>query len=316
VELVKPQLFTEAIHKLGQRTPIGSQLTSAQWQQVPVALRERAFFSSQVENVNFLRDMRGFLDDFLAGARETITLPSGKTVTKLKVGSRADFVKLAREAAIRYGVGPVDPEDKGTIKDIQSEQRLNLIFDVNVEGAQQYGSWLQGMDPDVLNEFPAWEFIRVQDVKTPRVPHQLNEGRIVLKTDLDFWLAMNSPSFGGFGVPWGPWGFNSGMGTEDVDRDRAEEAGVIKPGQVLEPIHKDFNDHLEASVRNLPPDLRDMLQNAFGNQIEITDTTAKWVGQPPITPPPVKPHPTPVPPPVQPPAPSVPSVPLVPSPQA
>ena len=133
MELVKPELFTEAVRKLGLRSPVGSQLTSAQWARVPVALRERAFFSSQIENVNFLRDMRGFLDDFLTGARETIVRPNGKTVTKLKVGSRADFVKLAREAAQRYGVGPVDPEDKGTIKDIQSEQRLNLIFDVNVE---------------------------------------------------------------------------------------------------------------------------------------------------------------------------------------
>ncbi len=280
MELVKPELFTEAVRKLGLRSPVGSQLTSAQWARVPVALRERAFFSSQIENVNFLRDMRGFLDDFLTQARETITLPNGKTVTKLKVGSRADFVKLAREAAQRYGVGPVDPEDKGTIKDIQSEQRLNLIFDVNVEGAQQYSSWLQGMDPDALNEFPAWEFIRVQDVKTPRVPHQLNEGRIELKTNLPFWLSMNSPDFGGFGVPWGPWGFNSGMGTEDIDRDRAEEMGLIKPGEELEPAVKDFNEHLEASVRNLSPDLKSFLKDAFGDQIEIAGDTARWVAIP------------------------------------
>jgi hypothetical protein len=54
VEFTKPIPFEEAIEKVGDRTPIGSDLSSSEWSDVPLALRERAFFSSRVESVRFL----------------------------------------------------------------------------------------------------------------------------------------------------------------------------------------------------------------------------------------------------------------------
>lgn len=187
MQFVSPMPFAEAVQKLGGRSPIGSKLTSQEWSQVPLALRERAFFSATVENVRFLQRSKDALGDFLTSAREEITLPDGTKTTALKTGSRAQFIAQMREFAVKQGMGPLDPKDAGGLKDIRSEQRLGLIFDVQTQAAQQYGSWKQGMDPDVLNEFPAQRFIREVDVRAPRIIHLQNEGVVRLKTDLEWW---------------------------------------------------------------------------------------------------------------------------------
>lgn len=277
MQFVTPILWTEAVDKIGGKTPIGSALDSQQWRDVPLALRERAFFSSQIESVRFLQRSRDFIKDYLAQTIET--LPDGRTA--IKAGGRQQFIRDMSEFAISEGMGPLDTADAGTIKDIRSEGRLGLIFDTMTQSANDYTFWKQGMDPDVLDAFPAQQFIRERDVKQPRPVHQANEGVIRLKSDLPFWLGMNDPSFGGFGVPWGPWGFSSGMGVDDVDRETTEKLGMIKPGEKPQPVDKDFNEHLEASTRGLDDDMVGKLKDAFGDQVEFDGDNVQWSGRDP-----------------------------------
>ena len=284
MEFVQPIPFKEALDKIGSRSPVGAMLRSDQWARVPTAIREKAFFSATIEDARFLEETKGLITSFLESARETVTGPDGKERRALKVGSRAEFIDQARTFAIERGLGPLDPEDAGTIRDIQSEQRLALIFDTQTKAANDHGYWKQGQDPDVLDEFPAQRFIRVLDVKTPRQRHQEFEGEVRLKSDLEFWLSLNDPADGGFGVPWGPWGFNSGMDVEDVDRAEAESLGLLEPGEKVEPVERDLNDHLEAGIRSLSPEMSDWLQSKLGDQVEISGGTVKWLkaeGRPP-----------------------------------
>ncbi|MFO1458258.1 MAG: hypothetical protein U1G08_02545 [Verrucomicrobiota bacterium] len=226
--------------------------------------------------MKFLQRTRDSIGDFLGASREKITTPDGEITEGLKMGSRAQFVDRMRELAIKEGMGPLEPEDVGTVRDITSEQRLGLIFDVQTQAATRYGDWKQGQDPDVLDEFPAQRFIREVGVEKPRPVHQANEGEVRLKSDLEFWLAMNDPDNGGFGVPYGPWGFNSGMGVEDVDRAEAESLGLLQPGEKVEPVEKEFNDHLKSSVSGLDPDIQGILKSRFGDQVQISDGVARW----------------------------------------
>lgn len=286
MELTGAAPFEEAIQKIATKTTIGSKLNSREWADVPVALRERAFFSSRVESSRFLQSSRDALRDFLSSAREKVTLPNGTETTALKVGSRADFVMQMRELAIREGMGDLVPEEKrGGLEDITSRRRLETIFDTQTISAWEYGNWKQGQDPDVIDEFPAQRFIRERDVKKPRPIHQSNEGVVRRKDDLEFWTAMNSESFGGFGVPWGPWGFGSGMGTEDVDRSTAEQIGLVSPDEVVQPYEKQFNDGLKASVTGLDSDIVAKLRDAFGDQVSTTGDEIRWSSNQPPPPP-------------------------------
>lgn len=270
---VKPQPFEEAIAKLGARHPVTARLTSDEWRTVPVALRERAFFSSRVESARFLDLAKGALNDFLTGARET--LPNGETV--LKAGSRADFVKQMQDFATANGLGDALPGQGGkpesrAITNIRSSGRLALIFDTQIQAAHDYGYWKQGMDADVLDAFPAQKFIRVIAVKEPRLDHAPFEDKVALKTDVAFWVKINRD----FNVPWGPWGWRCGHDVEDVGREEAEALGLLKPGQRVAPIDEPFNRALEASTRGLGSKALAWLKEVFGDQVYIDGDSIRW----------------------------------------
>src|SRR2546430_6360369 len=105
MQFVKPIDYYEALGMIGDRMPVVSAMLSSEWQDVPAALRLRAFFSSQVENARFLQRARDSITDFLASNREE--LPDGQIA--LKTGSRAEFVDMMREFAQSEGMGPLEP---------------------------------------------------------------------------------------------------------------------------------------------------------------------------------------------------------------
>lgn len=270
MQFVKPMPFVDAAEKLGGKSVIGSKLLSREWADVPVGLRERAFWSATVENVRFLQRGRDAIGEFLLGTREKVVSPTGKESMALATGSRADFVKQMQAFLEAEGV----VRTTGGIKDIASERRLGLIFDTNARAAQDYGAWKQGQDPDVLDAFPAQRFIRVVEVTTARDEHEDEEGQVRLKSDLEFWRSINRD----FGVPWGPWGWGCGHDVEDVSRDEAEVLGLLKPGEAVRPVEQEFNEALKASVTNLDPDLQGLLKEQFGDQVMIKDGAAWWKG--------------------------------------
>jgi hypothetical protein len=267
MQFVKPITFAEAEAALGARHPVTSTLNSAQWGDVPEGLRTRALFSSEVENVRFLQRAHDMLGDFLSGARENT--PGGSA---LKAGGRAQFVDLMAKFAEAEGMGPLDPRQAGTIKDVRSQRRLELIFDTNVQQAQDFGYWKQGQDPDILDAFPAQRFIRVRTVAAPRKYHEAAIGTVRLKSDRDFWISLNPD----FGLPYGPWGFGSGCDVEDVDRDEAESLGLITPDATPQPVEKEFNDALEASTRGISAPFLAHFEDVFGAQVSIDGDRIRW----------------------------------------
>lgn len=268
MQFVKAIPFQEAIEKLGERSIIGSKLKSAEWAEVPLALRERAYFSSTVESVRVLQRGKDAIGDFLSGALTKVTGPDGKERAALATGSRQQFVKEMQDFMRAEGI----IRQHGGVTDVSSQRRLELIFDTQTRQAQDFGAWKQGQDPDVLDEFPAQRFIRVQGVQSPRDAHAPFEDSVRLKSDLDFWISLNED----FGVPWGLWGWGCGHDVEDVDREEAQALGLIKPGEHARPIERDFNDRLAATTRGLDADLVEELAGAFGDQVEIEGDSIKW----------------------------------------
>lgn len=128
MEFIAPIPFREAIDKLGSQQVMGSTFTSAEWRDVPLELRDNAFFSSRIESAQFLQRAQDALGDFIAGNRQT--LDDGQTM--LKTGSRAAFVQLMQDFLTRNGV----TRSSGGLQDITSEARLGLIFDIKTRQAR------------------------------------------------------------------------------------------------------------------------------------------------------------------------------------
>jgi len=149
--------------------------------------------------------------------------------------------------------------DQNDITDIRSENRLRLIYDTNIRQAYGYGQWKQGQTPAILRRFPAQRFVRDRQVFMERPRHAESEGEVRLKSDTAYWSDyQNDPKIGGFGVPWAPFGFRSGMGLRDVTREEAIALG-IKVEAIKPDTTQNLNSNLSSSVKKMDPELKNKL---------------------------------------------------------
>jgi len=127
----------------------------------------------------------------------------------------------------------------GTLEDLRSDVRLNLILNFNTQIVQGYGQWLWQYNADLSDAFPAQELFRVGRRKFTRDWNRIWDearkglpdtsalesasGRLVALIDDPIWAQISD-----FGLPWPPFKFGSGMGIADIDYDEACELGLVQ----------------------------------------------------------------------------------------
>lgn len=281
MKLSTPIPFQEAVGQLAGKQIIPSDLSSLEWSGVPQQLRDRAFFSARVTNAQFLQGAKDKIDSILNPRtvqrtdRVTPDNPEGFVTEGINPATaRAELKQLLQE----IGYQP-DADKRGTIQDLSSDRRLNLIIKTNLEMAQGYGGWLQGQDPAVLRAYPAQELFRLEDRKEPRdwlsrwqgAGGRLFGGRMIaLKSD-SVWTEISA-----FGNPYPPFDFNSGMWVRPVARQEAMSLGLAVPDSQPSTLDT-FNSSLQSSVEHLDEDLQEALRISFGDLITIVKGVAKWV---------------------------------------
>ena len=166
-------------------------------------------------------------------------------------------------------VDPNLPVNETDVRDIRSESRLRLVLDTNTATSYGWGSWKQGMEPAVLEAFPAARVVRNPGAETKRPRHAQEEGNVRLKTDYAFWADwMNAPEIGGFQTPHPPYGFNSFIDQQDVSRQEAIELQLIPRNAPTVPgsgkRQPSLNDRLRSSLAGLDKDARNRLKQELG----------------------------------------------------
>lgn len=258
-----PIPFQEAIDSREVRQLLPTEFRTALLQEIPAQLRERAFFSAGVQQAEFLERANTAIDDLLSGTTDRATQRLGLRRLLDSLGYRAT------------------PGEEGTLTDLGSDRRLNLILDTNLEMAQGYGSWKQAQDPAVLDQWPAQELVRVIDsaVKRDWASRWAEAGgrfsgsrMIALKND-PIWTRLSR-----FGLPYPPFDFNSGMDLQDVDRDEAIAFGLIDRDTELLPQDRDFNTDLQASPAVRSSSLVEALQDHFNGRATFVNGVLKLTG--------------------------------------
>lgn len=262
-------IFRQAVRSVARRALLPTTLGSAQIEAIDVGIRERAVFSARVTITQFLARVRSQIMALVAGEQPGPGQYTNPATVRLELRKVLDSVSYQPE-----------PDQAGTIQDLRSDQRLNLIVRTQEQMATGYGQRVLSMDPDTIDLWPAWELVRVEDrvekrdwvqrwraaggTVYPGSPGGLplapgfSEGRLIaLKTD-SIWSEISR-----FGSPHPPFDFNSGVGVEDVDRATTDELGITSPTQAVASAPADpseYTDSTEASVEGLPDDFRATLE--------------------------------------------------------
>ena len=255
-----------------QKALVGSSLDSSQWNQIQAGLRNRAFFSSRVAEVNILAAMRDKAAEYARGETD---------LSKIRMGFRDELRRMhyAPEAG-----------KEGTIHDLFSQARIDVIVKTNVAQARGYMQYAEGMGPGAFAAFPAQEFTRVAERSKPRKdwPQRWKAaggrtfgGRMIALKDDPVWTNLSV-----FGNPYPPFDWGSGMGVMDVDADTAIELGLIDKAGIKSKVRElrenplpDFNANLQATVEGSAEDLQKLQRHfgyQFGDLIRLEDGILKW----------------------------------------
>lgn len=254
-----------SIEEFAVKTEVPSWARTAEWNDVPVQLRRRAFFSAGIEDARVLSDDRNAVAKLLQSASKDGKLYRRDTaITELK--------QLAEQRGLDTGSGNYD------LTNPAAEQRIALVVDVNRAQAQGYARFKRSSSGGALLAFPCQELLRVRDSKVKRdwtnrwtaLQGKLTNGRMIaLKSDT-IWAALSR-----FGTPYPPFDFNSGMGIRDISRREAIALGVMTADQTQPDPVADFNADTEVSTAGIHPDLLDNLKNAFGSTVKFDGDRAR-----------------------------------------
>lgn len=223
--------FAEAYADVARRGLLPTTLSSAEIAALDAQIRTQAFFSARVAQLEILSGMQEQLAALVRGESPGPGQYTNPATVRLRL----------KEMLADLDYQPADPADAGTIKDLRTDGRLNLIIETNEKMATGFGQWLQSTDPDVIDAFPAWELVRVEDRiekrdwKTRwrdaagRVGDEVADGtlrrtgRMIARKTSEIWTALSR-----FGIPQAPFDFNSGMDVRDIGRREAIDLGVIE----------------------------------------------------------------------------------------
>jgi len=236
----KPIPFAEALQYRAAQAILPADAGSAEIARLGVEIRERALFSARTTNAGYLARMDRLLTAMASPAAQYAAGGMAVDPATFRLRMRAELDKL----------GYV-PDRPGSLQDLGSDARLDLIVDMQLKQAHGYGRHVAAQDPDLLDLWPAQELVRVESRRDEREWRRrwveaggaLYAGRMVARKDDPVWVAISR-----FGTPYPPFDYNSGMGLRDIRRDEAEQLGVVKPSTVVQPDTRRFDEDVEVDM--------------------------------------------------------------------
>lgn len=261
-----PAPFREAVKALQSRGLMPTRLKSEELARLNADLLRSSFFSAQTLITDLLDQYQRKLGRLINPVRvqrpDRVTpdnpdgwVTEGTTDAEIRLQTKQLLDRIGYQA---------DPDKEGTIEDLRSDARINLVIRTNAEMSQGYGWWEQGQDPDVLLAFPCQELYRVEQRvekrkwseiwrgnggrifagQSPGLPLDpgFSEGRLIARKDDPIWFRISR-----FGNPYPPFDFNSGVDVRDVGYREAVELGVIERGDQVTPQSLPFPQRKEVA---------------------------------------------------------------------
>lgn len=269
--LTRPVKWTDAVRIAAERRVVAlDQTMGARDVQefIPAAIRAQSFYSARTPYVSYLAQTKGLI------AR--LVRPSGQ-VAPGDYTSPAQVRAAMKQHLAALGYQPNEGE-RGGLKDLSSDMRVNLIIDTQLKMSRGYGQWRAVQNETVLDLYPADELYRAMSRAAPRDwAARWNEARarlgagssatearsaagpfVALKND-PIWTAMSA-----FGNPYPPFDYGSGMRVRNVGRKRARELGVLQEGGKVVPVLDPLIRPVKMQIPEGGAPFAEALQRAFG----------------------------------------------------
>lgn len=248
--LPDPSSLFDAERMSAQRTAMPTALSTAELRELGADVLARSVFVARGTNAIFANELQRVVDLIVGG-----TLSEGQARTVMY--EVLDLLGYDVEKGGFPGE-EVPPALRGTLQDLRSFRRMDLIIRTQRDLMIGAGEQWRGHQAEMITAYPAWELVRVAEVKVPRdwpsrwtiaggLLIDADTGEIITQEDFgpSEWeyvrqrarmIALKgSPIWGelgsyenfpdALGVDFPPFAFNSGMGWKPVS---AAEVRALK----------------------------------------------------------------------------------------
>lgn len=265
----------QALKLAQERGLLPTALSSAELQEMTLRMKERVFFAARWTNLQALDEVKKLVERFVVGE-----------------GMNNDLAKLrieARQILAKHGYDPesgfpgdaelgVPPATAGSLRDLSSGKRLNLIFETQVAMARGLGMKLRNLQRQQV--FPAIELVRLKNARQADWERDwqarwntagdnvewegaLKDQMIALQTS-PIWAALGSSALfaDALNVDYPPFAFNSGMGWRYVGFRESERLGLQQEAAGTAPA-ADPSTAVRSYAKTLGSALSDTLKNGI-----------------------------------------------------
>ena len=255
---ITAQSASAALDRANARGLLPLDLSSAEIRaQMAEMIRQNSVFSAKTTNAIYLQAIKdriarglqgGWLNDF----------------AQLRLELKRELARLGYTPETGFpgdeALG-IEPVEAGSLKDLSSDMRLNLILHTQEELMRGAAQKARGEDGSRLVQFPAWELVRVSRRIVPRgspdsgtqgwpsrfvesggtltYDAQGKERMIALKGD-PVWDALGSSEIfsDALDVTHPPFAFNSGMGWLEVHHSEVAQLGIHSTSAASQPAKR------------------------------------------------------------------------------
>lgn len=232
-ERAPPSALTEA----AARDLLPTHLDTNGLRDLDSALRRRAFFSARTTSAGYLKELKKLVERHITAQGTDNDLAQLRIEARQMLKAFGYTPEKGFKGDARLGVPSAVP---GTLRDLGSERRLNLIFNTQASLMRGLAQQLRGLDR--IDQFPSWELIRIAPKKAPRDwPQRWQEAggptlqhsntptqRLIAPKESEVWSVLGDSALfpDALDVDHPPFAFESGMGWREVGITELQQLGI------------------------------------------------------------------------------------------
>jgi len=285
----EPIAFDAALKKLGDKTPLPTDMSSAELRDAwSPDLRRRSLFSARTTKAQILQAYQDQLGALLRGETNVATV---------RAQMQDAYAWLGYDPATGFegdeDLG-IPPAEAGSKLDLSSDARIDLVVKTNMQQVQNYAFREAGQTPGSRWSWPCYELVRISPRMVPRgmrlnkgaLEHVVGEdwpsrwemaggqfyglGRMIARKDDGIWERLGDSAIFGdaldASVP--PFAFNSGFGWREVSRDECIALGVIDRDDKVDAAVLKMNEGLSVNAAKFDADFLKALRADLTTAIE------------------------------------------------
>jgi hypothetical protein len=170
----------------GARTDLPTSLGTSDLRKLGADILRQSIFSARMSNATAVQAVREAIQRILVSVDGKSSDNLAEARLKLKYIGRA----LGYDPAKGFpGETGVEPAEAGSLRDLYSTDRINLVLKTQETMCQGAAKNIWGNEPDALEQYPAWELVRVGAVEVPRGEKRTKHG--IVEVPEDAWDSDN-----------------------------------------------------------------------------------------------------------------------------